>query len=425
VGPPAGPGTWGYGYGPGGWGAPPPKQPSKVGRIIAVAVAVVALALASGGIGAAISAAVHSHDNTATAPFSPGTGNGNGGGNGITDPNFPFDFGNSTGTGNGAANGAGPSSITDKVNPAVVDIFTTIDTGSSTGEAAGTGMILTSDGEVLTNNHVIDGATSIRAEIVGTGETHSAEVLGYSVVDDVALLKIDDVSGLETIDTADASSVQIGDHIYAIGNAGGKGGTPAATSGSVTALDQKVTAGDSGTGDSETLHGMIQVSARIEPGDSGGPLVDADGRIIGMNTAAAQNDSFFGGGGSTTAFAIPIDKAIQIVDQIRAGQDSDTVHVGERAILGVQVRNPGTFGNAPSTSGAAVVGTKDGSPADDAGIGAGDVITAVNGNTVQSASDLTSLMFEYHPGDKVDLTWVDQSGNSHSDTLTLVAGPPN
>ena len=431
IGPPAGPGTWGYGYGPGGWGAPPPphKEPSKIARIVVVAVAVIALALASGGVGAAISSAVHSNDNTATAPFSPNGGNGlgNGNGNGFTDPNFPNGFGSGTGngSGNGSANGAVPSRITDKVNPAVVDIFTTIDTGSSTGEAAGTGMILTSDGEVLTNNHVIDGATSIKVELVGTGETHSAEVLGYSVVDDVALLKIDDVSNLQTIATADASSVGLGDSVFAIGNAGGKGGTPAATSGKVTALDQKVTAGDSGTGDSETLHGMIQISARIEPGDSGGPLVDSDGNIIGMNTAAAQNDSFFGDGGSTTAFAIPIDKALQIVGQIRNGDNSDTVHVGDRAILGVQVRNPGAFGGAPATSGAAVVGTKDGSPAADAGIGAGDVITEVNGKTVQSASDLTSLMFEYHPGDKVDITWLDQNGDSHSDTLTLVAGPPN
>jgi S1-C subfamily serine protease len=425
VGPPAGPGTWGYGYGPPGWGTPPPaKQPSKLARIIVVGVAVVALAIASGGVGAAISSAVHSNDNSA-ATFSPNTGNGFGNGN------FPFGngtgngTGNGNGSGNGSNNGAVPSSITDKVNPAVVDIFTTIDTGSSTGEAAGTGMILTSDGEVLTNNHVIDGATSVKVELVGTGETHTAEVLGFSVVDDVALLKIDGVSNLDTIDTADASSVNVNDSVFAIGNAGGRGGTPAATSGKVTALDQKVTAGDSGTGDSETLHGMIQISARIEPGDSGGPLVDSDGNIIGMNTAAAQNDSFLGGGGSTTAFAIPIDKAIQIVDQVRNGQNSDTVHVGDRAILGVQVRNPGAFGSSTTTSGAAVVGTKDGSPADAAGIGAGDVITTVDGKTVQSASDLTSLMFGYHPGDKVDLTWVDQNGGTHSGTLTLVAGPPN
>jgi S1-C subfamily serine protease len=249
-------------------------------------------------------------------------------------------------------------------------------------------------------------------------------VLGYNVVDDVALVKIEDVSNLATIETE--SDVQIGDTVVAIGNAGGRGGEPVATTGSITALDQKVTAGDSGSGDSETLHGMIQISAPIEPGDSGGPLVDSDGKVIGMNTAAAQNDSFFGGGGSTTAFAIPIDKAIQIVDQIRDGHDSDTVHVGERGILGVQVRNPGSLGNtAPTTSGAAVVGVQDGGPADDAGIAAGDVITAVDGKAVRSASDLTAAMFKYHPDDQVKITWVGPQGSSHTDTVSLVAGPPN
>jgi S1-C subfamily serine protease len=287
-------------------------------------------------------------------------------------------------------------------------------------------MIITSDGEVLTNNHVIDGATAIRVELVETGETHTAKVVGYDVVDDVALLKIDNVSNLKTVETADASSLQIGDRVVAIGNAGGRGGTPAASSGSVTALDQKVTAGDSGSGDSETLHGMIQISAPIEPGDSGGPLVDSDGRVVGMNTAAAQSDGFFGGNSSTTAFAIPIDKALTIVNQIRAGNNSDTVHVGDRAILGVEVRNvPQVGSSAPVASGAAIVGVRDGSPAADVGLADGDVITSVAGKTVRNASDLTAMMFTYHPGDKVDISWVDANGNSHGDSLTLVAGPPN
>jgi S1-C subfamily serine protease len=427
---PAGPG-WGFGYGTPTWGPPPgPRRPSSWARKLLVGVAIIGLAIASGGIGAALSEAVHSGDNnTATNPTSPGTGNN---GNSL-DPNglgngFPFGNGNNNGNGNNGSSGSNgaPAAITQKVNPAVVDIFTTIDTGSSRGEAAGTGMIITSDGEVLTNNHVIDGATAIRVELVENGQTHTAKVIGYDVVDDVALLKIDDVSNLKTVDTAAASTVQIGDRVVAIGNAGGRGGTPAASSGSVTALDQKVTAGDSGSGDSETLHGMIQISAPIEPGDSGGPLVDSDGRVVGMNTAAAQSDGFFGGSSSTTAFAIPIEKALQIVDQIRAGHNSDTVHVGERAILGVEVRNvPQVGSSAPVTSGAAVVGVRDGSPAADAGLADGDVITSVAGETVRNASDLTAMMFTYHPGDKVDITWVDSNGESHSATLTLVAGPPN
>ena len=202
-----------------------------------------------------------------------------------------------------------PAKIVSKVNPSVVNIYTTISSGNSQGEAAGTGMIITSSGEVLTNNHVIDGARTVRVQIVATGETHTAHVVGYDVVDDVALVKIDNVSNLKTVTFADASKVAVGDSVVAIGNAGGRGGTPAATAGSVTALDQKVTAGDVGSSKSETLHGMIQISAPIEPGDSGGPLVDSDGNVIGMNTAAAQSDDFFGQSTNSVAFAIPIDKA--------------------------------------------------------------------------------------------------------------------
>jgi S1-C subfamily serine protease len=422
----------GFGYGAPQWGPPPaPRRPNPWARKLLVGVAIIALAIASGGVGAAISEAVHGSDKNTATQTSPNTGNN---GNGLN----PFGNGNGLpfGNGNGSSNSGGnngssgsnsaPAAITQKVNPAVVDIFTTIDTGASRGEAAGTGMIITSDGEVLTNNHVIDGATAIRVELVDNGETHTAKVVGYDVVDDVALLKIDDVSNLKTVETADAASLQIGDRVVAIGNAGGRGGTPAASSGSVTALDQKVTAGDSGSGDSETLHGMIQISAPIEPGDSGGPLVDSDGRVVGMNTAAAQSDGFFGGNSSTTAFAIPIDKALQIVNQIRDGNNSDTVHVGDRAILGVEVRNvPQVGGSAPVASGAAIVGVRDGSPAADVGLADGDVITSVAGKTVRNASDLTAMMFTYHPGDKVDISWVDANGNSHGDTLTLVAGPPN
>ena len=237
-------------------------------------------------------------------------------------------------------------------------------------------------------------------------------------------MKIDNVSGLDTVHFADASKIQIGDSVVAIGNAGGRGGTPAATAGSVTALDQKVTAGDVGSSKSETLHGMIQISAPIEPGDSGGPLADSDGNIIGMNTAAAQSDDFIGQSGSSTAFAIRIDKALQVAHQIEAGNDSDTVHVGERGILGVQVQNIGQL-SAPVSSGALVAGVQVSSPADSAGIAQGDVITSVDGKAVTNASDLTSVMFPYHPDDKVKIGWVDQSGRSHRASIGLMAGPPD
>ena len=432
-------GGWNYGYPPAGWGPPPaaPKPPNVARRVLLL-VAVIALVLASAGVGAAVSAAVHSNNsnNSATSPLGNGNGFGNGFGSG-TGSGTGNGSGNGLGLGNGSGNGLGlgngsssnsggqvSGAIVAKVNPSVVDIYTTINSGGSQGEAAGTGMIITSSGEVLTNNHVIDGATSVRVVIVADGSSHTAKVLGYDVVDDVALIRIDNVSNLKAVSFARASSVQIGDSVTAIGNAGGRGGTPAATAGSVTALDQKVTAGDAGTGDSETLHGMIQISAPIEPGDSGGPLVDSAGNVIGMNTAAAQSDAFSGGSGSTTAFAIPIDKARDIVRQIEDGKDSDTVHIGERGILGVQVRNVSAGGTSPVAAGAAIADVQQGGPAANAGIAGGDVITSVDGNTVTNASDLTARMFTYHPGDGVNVGWVDASGGTHNATVNLVAGPP-
>ena len=412
--------SWNYNYGPASWGPPPgSSRPPAAARRAIAAIAVLVLVLASAGVGAAISSAMHSND-TATSSL-PGNGsNGNGFGN------FGNGNGNRNGNGSpGTGNGTGtrpPDAIVAKVDPSVVDIYTTINSGGNSGEAAGTGMIISSDGEILTNNHVIDGATSIRVEIVDTGTSHTAKVIGYDVVDDVALLKMDGVSGLKSVSFADATNVAIGDAVVAIGNAQGRGGTPAATAGSVTALAQKVTAGDEGTGNSEPLHGMIQMSAPIEPGDSGGPLVDTDGNVVGMNTAAAQSDNFFGQSGSSTAFAIPINKALSVVHQIKSGNDSDTVHIGDRGILGVDIAQSGL--PTSGTAGAVIAQVQPDSPADSAGLAKGDTITAVNGKSVASGSDLTTLMFPYHPGDRVQVDWVDSSGQSHHQRVPLTAGPP-
>ena len=413
--PPPGDGNWNYSYGPGSWGPPPgAARPPAAARRTVAAVAVVLLVLASAGVGAAISSAMHTNNNAgnASGPLFGGLGSNNGG------VGFPNVGGNSSGT---ASGGQPSSALVTKVDPAVVDVYTTINSAGSQGEAAGTGMILTSSGEVLTNNHVIDGASTIRVQIAGMSGTRPADVVGYDVVDDVALIKVEGVSGLPTVSFANASNIQIGDSVVAIGNAGGRGGTPAATQGSVTALDQKVTAGDEGTGDSETLHGMIQMSAPIQPGDSGGPLVNADGKVVGMDTAAAQSDDFFGQSGSSTAFAIPINNAKQIVDQIQSGNATTSVHIGDRGVLGVDI---GQSGLTSPTAGAPVAQVEPGSPAESAGLARGDVITSVDGKSVSNASDLTKLMFPYHPNDRVGVVWVDQSGQQHQETLKLVAGPP-
>jgi S1-C subfamily serine protease len=320
------------------------------------------------------------------------------------------------------ANTTGPidvATVAAKVDPAIVDITVTLANGA--GTAQGTGMVITSGGEILTNNHVIDGATTIKVQIAGTGPTYSAKVLGYSATDDVALLQMQGApSNLATITIGDPTQLSIGDSVLALGNALGKGGTPATSTGNVTALGQTITASD-GSGNSETLTGLIEVNAHIQPGDSGGPLVDSAGNVLGMDTAASVNGRFrFGNGaGTTQGFAIPIDAAMNIVKQIQTGTGGANITIGDRAILGVQIQN--TTGTTP---GASVAGVQSGSPAAAAGIAAGDTITKVGNTSITSATDLQTAMRTYHPGDKVSVTWLDGTGKQHTATLTLVAGPP-
>ena len=234
--------------------------------------------------------------------------------------------------------------IAAKVDPGLVDVVTTL--GYQGGKAAGTGMVLTSTGEVLTNNHVIDGATSIKATDVGNGRTYTAKVVGYDKTHDVAVLQLQNASGLQTV-TLSSAGPQTGQKVVALGNALGKGGTPSVVSGRITGLGQSITASDEGAGNAEQLTGMIGHNAPIQPGDSGGPLVSTEGEVIGMNTAAsaspASGSPSQSGQAQTAAqaFAIPITRASSIAGQIEAGTPSSTVHIGATAFLGVETSPSG------------------------------------------------------------------------------------
>jgi S1-C subfamily serine protease len=307
----------------------------------------------------------------------------------------------------GSTTGLTAAELAAKVDPAVVNITTTL----ANGQAAGTGMILTSNGLVLTNNHVIADATAIRVQINGSGPIYSATVLGYDISADVALLQLDGASNLPTISVGDSSKVALHDKVVALGNALGRGGTPAIAEGTVTALDQSITAGDPG-GPAQALTGLIEINAPLVPGDSGGPLVNASGQVIGMNAAAAPQTRRQT---SSDAFAIPINTALDIARQIQSGQSSANVHIGERALLGVQVQQG---------QGATVAAVQPGGPAASAGLVAGDVIVSVGSTTITSVSDLTTALDRAHPGDKVSIGWTDTSGQRHTGTVQLVAGPP-
>jgi S1-C subfamily serine protease len=413
-------------------------------------------------------------------------------------------------TGLGVANAMGAthplttSQIASKVDPGLVDVVTTL--GYQNGEAAGTGMVLTSTGEVLTNNHVIDGATSIKATDIGNGRTYTAKVVGYDKTHDTAVLQLEGASGLQTISLSSASP-QTGQKVVALGNAGGKGGTPSEVTGRITGLNQSITASDESAGNAERLTGMIGHNAPIQPGDSGGPLVDTYGQVIGMDTAGSSSQAAGNQPGQaqtqTQAFAIPITEASSIASQIEAGTPSSTVHLGRTAFLGIQTSPAGTGaiggigggsggfgggsgsggfgggsgsggfggsggdggfggyfpggfggffpggfggdiggstgggtgggfggsaggstgGGSASGSGVTIAGVVSGSAAAQAGLTAGDQITSVAGHTVTSSSEIGSVLGHYHPGDKISVSWTDQSGQSHTATVVLGGGP--
>jgi S1-C subfamily serine protease len=307
------------------------------------------------------------------------------------------------------------------VAPGLVDINTNL--GYQGAAAAGTGIVLTSNGEILTNNHVIDGATSIKVTDLGNGQTYNATVVGYDRTQDVAVLQLQGASGLRTATLGDSSAVTVGEAVVGIGNAGGIGGSPSAAGGSVIALNQSITASDDGS-NAEQLTGLIQTNAQIQPGDSGGPLVDATGKVIGMDTAASANGvQTQSASTGTQAFAIPINQALDIAKQITGGRSSDVIHLGSTAFLGIEVSQSGANGITQS-AGVAISGVASGSPAASAGLSAGDTIISVAGHTVSTPSDLSSVVLGLHPGQTVKVVYQDASGAEQTANVTLASGPP-
>ena len=247
-------GNWGGGSNWGAGGSNPPGNPKRRHRRV--------MAFGAAGLAIAAAAAVGSYD---------ATQGGSSTGHATTSSNTTLTT----------------AQIASKVDPGLVDVVSTL--GDQNATAEGTGMVLTSTGEILTNNHVIDGATSIKVTDIGNGKTYTATVVGYDATKDIAVLQLQDASGLPTISLGDSSSVTVGSKVTALGNAGGKGGTPSVATGTVTALNQSITASDEGSGNSEQLSGLIESNAPIQAGDSGGSLVNSSGQVIGMDTAASSS----------------------------------------------------------------------------------------------------------------------------------------
>ncbi len=320
------------------------------------------------------------------------------------------------------------SAVAAKVDPGLVDVNSTL--GYQRAIASGTGIALTSSGEVLTNNHVIKGATAISVTDVGNGRTYKATAVGYDETHDIAVLRLQGAPGLTTAALGDSSKVTVAEKVVAIGNAGGKGGTPSVATGTITSLGASVTATDESAGVSEQLTGLIRTNADVQPGDSGGPLVNAAGQVIGVDTAASSGFHFQAGSATepSEGFAIPLNQASAIARQIEAGKSSASVHIGATGFLGVALLTSGTAPGAggpgsAATAGATVTGVEPGSPAMAAGLKAGDVIESIGGHVVASPSAVPAAIEAYHPGDKISIGWLDQSGQRHTATVVLATGP--
>lgn len=298
------------------------------------------------------------------------------------------------------------------VEPAVVQIDTTIDYQHAIG--AGTGFLLNPNGEVLTNFHVVQGADAITGHNVGTGQSFGADLVGYDRTHDIALLQLRGASGLPVAPLGNSSSIAIGEPAVAIGNAN-PGSPPTREPGSITRLDRTIDAKDALTGSSDELNGLIEVAAPVRAGDSGGPLVNGAGQVIGVITAATVNYRFAPGG---KGFAIPINQALGIADQIRSRTMSDTVHVGPPTLLGVGVAAGDQEADVP---GVVIREALRGGPAEQAGLVNGDVLTSVGGVSLDSATSLTQVLDRHYPGDVVDLTWIDKSGQQRTGKATLTS----
>ena len=227
--------------------------------------------------------------------------------------------------------------ISEVVAPAVMNVNTVIGKGRAT--AAGTGIVLTSSGQVLTNNHVINGATSIRATNAATGRTYQARVVGRDRDDDIAVLQLSGASALRTATFGDSDTVSVGDQIAAVGNADGANVRPSVATGTVTALGRSISAHDELTGKVERLSGLIEVDANVRPGDSGGPLVNTAGEVVGVDTAASGNFRVQASDGGT-GYAIPINSALTIARRITSGGGSGVPRIRPAAMLDLTALAP-------------------------------------------------------------------------------------
>ena len=290
------------------------------------------------------------------------------------------------------------------VGPSVVTITADV----VGGRAVGTGVIVSSDGEILTNAHVVDGATAIRVRLAGETEPTEARLVASDTGNDLALLSID-ATGLPPVAFAPTAEVGLGDEVVAIGFALDLDGEPSVTLGIVSALDRTIITEDGGA-----LDGLIQTDAAISSGNSGGPLVDARGRIVGINTAVARGD--VATAATNVGFAISADEVESVLDALRSAEDGEARAEG---YLGITLDERSDGGQ-----GALVTEVQADSPAADAGIEAGDVVIAVDDSATDGRAGVIAAVRDHEPGDEIPVVVV-RDGEEETFDVTLVERQPD
>lgn len=285
----------------------------------------------------------------------------------------------------------------------------TIDSLSGTGESIGTGIIVTSDGEILTNNHVVEGSTSVRVRLNGTTTPITAKVLATDAGNDLALIKLVNAKGLTAATFADSESIAVGDPVVAVGYALALDGGPSVTSGIVSALNRTLTDSNG------ALNGLIQTDAAISSGNSGGPLINLNGQVVGINTAVANGNS------STAAnnigFAIGVAEVQRVAALLRADAGGAGGAIRAQGYLGISLTDRKDGG-----AGAVVGEVQADSPADKAGLKVNDIVLQINGQSITGQGALIAIVRDSAPGDVIKIK-VERGGVVEDLTATLVARP--
>jgi putative serine protease PepD len=367
------------------WANNPPQPPARRPRQQRVAALVLVLALSVGGgmLGGFIANSTSTNSSSNNGPL-------------VTAPKIDQSKIGNTSIAKAAA----------AIAPSVVTITNTTEDGGDTG----TGIIVSSDGEIITNNHVVEGSTDLKVRLAGATDAVKATILSTDPGNDLALIKLVNASGLTAATFADPASIAVGDTVVAVGYALALDGGPSVTSGIVSALNRTLTDSDG------ALDGLVQTDAAISSGNSGGPLINLNGQVIGVNTAV------YNGGGQTSAnnigFAIGVAEVQRVVKILRAdatGSNSNSART--QGYLGISLGDRTDGG-----SGAVITEVQADSPADKAGLKVKDIVIAINGTTVTGQGSLIAVIRDASPGDKVTLT-IDRDGVKKTLNATLVARP--